>query len=282
MNKRVLITGATGFVGSQILKSLLKHDLQVRIVIREGKQNQITPSDKIESILTTQDIFVESVDWWKIACRNIDIVIHCAWYAEPGLYQNSAKNLDCLQGTLNIAKGMSLAGSKRFIGIGTCFEYDLSYGLLSIATPLKPLTSYAGAKVAAFNILSNWFKTESIEFAWCRLFYLYGENEDERRLIPYLKNKLASKQKVNLSFGEHVRDYLDVVEAGRLIQEVSVGEIQGAVNICSGIPVTIRQIAEKIADEYGCRELLNFETYANKLEDPPFIVGVKSVLSNYK
>jgi dTDP-6-deoxy-L-talose 4-dehydrogenase (NAD+) len=278
MTKVILLTGATGFVGKQILQMLQNHDIEVRIILR--KEGYL-PSDnavKIESIIKTPDLFAEPASWWASACRGIDSIIHCAWYAEPNHYLQSPKNLDCLTGTLNLAHGAIKARVRRFIGIGTCFEYDLTQGLLSVETPLKPLTPYAASKAAAFIGLSQCLPAEQVEFAWCRLFYLFGEGEDARRLVPYIHSKLSAGQHADLTSGKQIRDFLDVKEASRMITDVAIGNIQGAVNICSGTPISVRQLAEQIADKYGRRDLLRFGTRPDNLVDPPCVVGLKTEL----
>lgn len=270
-----LLTGATGFVGRQVLRALGEKDVRVRVVVREGKQGQLEKLEGLESVVTTQDLFAESADWWADVCKDIDTVIHVAWYAEPGKYLQSAKNLDCLMGTLQMAKGAAQAGVKRFIGIGTCFEYDLTGCMLSIDTPLRPRTPYAGAKAAAFMALSQWLPRQGVAFAWCRLFYLHGEGEDERRLVPYLRTKLAAGESAELTHGRQIRDFLEVREAGRMIVETSLSDEQGPVNICSGLPITVRQLAEQIADEYGRRDLLKFGARSDNLIDPDCVVGIR-------
>ena len=114
------------------------------------------------------------------------------------------------------------------------------------------------AKADTFAALSQVLRESGIEFAWCRLFYLFGEGEDARRLVPYLRAKLRRGEPVELSSGTQIRDFLDVRDAGRMIADAALGSMQGPVNICSGKPITVRQIAEKIADEYGRRDLLRF------------------------
>jgi dTDP-6-deoxy-L-talose 4-dehydrogenase (NAD+) len=275
MTHHVLLTGASGFVGRQVLRALEKHNLRISLVIRIGSRQQFSECTSVESILETPDLFSESVEWWADACNGIDTIIHVAWYAEPHLYIQSPKNLDCLIGTLQMAQGANLARVRRYIGIGTCFEYDLSSGVVSVKTPLKPTTSYAGAKAASFMALSQWLPKEGIEFAWCRLFYLYGDSEDSRRFVSYLRAKLASGEPVKLTNGNKIRDFLDVSEAGRMIVDVALSDQIGPVNICSGIPVTIRQLAEKIADEYGRRDLLKFGARPDNHFDPPCVVGIR-------
>ncbi len=276
MTGGVVLTGATGFVGRQVLRALSERGVRVRVVVREGKEAQLAALEAIESVVSTPDLFVENTDWWVNVFKGMDTVIHIAWYTEHGKYLQSAKNLDCLMGTLHIAKGAAQAKVRRFIGIGTCFEYDLTGGLLSVTTPLQPLTPYAGAKAAAFMALSHWFAEQGVEFSWCRLFYLYGEGEDARRLVPYLRNKLETGEPAELTSGNQVRDFLDVREAGIAIAEKALGKEQGAVNICSGVPITIRQLAENIADEYGRRDLLKFGARSANQIDPPFVVGVRN------
>jgi dTDP-6-deoxy-L-talose 4-dehydrogenase (NAD+) len=151
--------------------------------------------------------------------------------------------------------------------------------MLSVETPLRPLTPYAGAKAGAFMALSQWLPQQGVEFAWCRLFYLYGEGEDARRFVPYLRAKLRAGETAELTSGEQIRDYLDVAEAGRMIVETALGAMQGPVNICSGTPITIRQFAEEIADEYGRRDLLRFGARPDNIVDPPCVVGIRRELS---
>ncbi len=276
MDCRVLLTGANGFVGRQVLRSLIGHGARVRVVVRKGKGEGEINCETVESIITTPDLFGESQQWWADACENVDVVIHTAWYVEPGKYLQSEKNLQCLSGTIELAKGAALAGVKRFVGIGTCFEYDLSCGMLSVNTPLRPLTLYAGAKVGTFAALSQYLPDQGVSFAWCRLFYLFGEGEDGRRLVPYIHERLAQGEPAELTSGEQIRDFLDVSEAGQMIAEAALSEFDGPMNICSGKPITVRQLAEKIADTYGRRDLLRFGARPDNLIDPPCVVGIRT------
>jgi len=272
----VLLTGATGFVGTQVLRALVAQGVQVRLVLRGAAPAEWMDSPSVESIVTTPDLFAQSADWWAEVCAGVDTVVHVAWYAEPGVYLQSPKNLDCLTGTLALAQGASRAQVRRFCGVGTCFEYDLSAGVLALDTPLRPTTPYAGAKAAAFQALSNWLPLQQVEFVWCRLFYLFGEGEDARRLVPYLRKTLAAGEPALLTSGRQIRDFLDVREAGHRVAQAALGAVQGPVNIASGTPITVRQLAEQIAGEYGRRDLLRFGAREDNLVDPPCVVGIPS------
>jgi dTDP-6-deoxy-L-talose 4-dehydrogenase (NAD+) len=269
-----LLTGATGFVGRQVHKALAQRGVAVRAVIRNGTAARLAAP--AERIVTTPDLFAEKAAWWAEACRGVETVVHAAWYAETGQYLHSPKNQDCLRGTLELARGAIDAGVRRFVGIGSCFEYDVTAGTLSTKTRLDPQTPYAAAKVATFQALSQLLPSRGVAFAWCRLFYLHGEGEDGRRLVPYLRHRLSRGEPAELTSGTQVRDFLDVTEAGRMIADAAVGTVQGPVNICSGVPVTVRELAERICDEYGGRRhLLRFGARPDNAFDPPRVVGVR-------
>ena len=275
MSPTVLLTGATGFVGRQVLKVLGDHGLPIRAIVREGKEALVIGSRNLERVITTKDLFAEKSEWWAEACAGIDTIIHVAWYAESGKYLQSEKNLDCLVGTLEMAQGAVDACVRRVVGIGTCFEYDLTAGDLSIETSLRPTTPYAEAKAKAFRALSIIFLQHKIEFAWCRLFYLHGEGEDLRRLVPYIRSKLSAGEFAELTSGNQVRDFLDVRVAAEMIVDAALSFKQGAINTCSGVPISVRALAEQIADEYGRRDLLKFGARPDNLVDPPRVVGIR-------
>ena len=273
----VLVTGGTGFVGRQVMRRLAELDVEVRLVRRGADSLEISGA-RIESEVRTSDLFAEDASWWARVSSGVDTAIHLAWYAEPGKYQQSPRNIDCVRGTLAMAQGFIAAGGRRFIGIGSCAEYELGQGDLSIGTPLRPDTPYAGAKAATYMALSTWLRNEKVDFAWCRLFYMYGEGEDERRLVPHLRFRLAAGQPAELTAGTQVRDFLDVRDAGATIAAVALGDATGAYNVCSGIPMTVRELAERIADEYGRRDLLRFGVRPENVFDPPRMVGIPGQL----
>jgi nucleoside-diphosphate-sugar epimerase len=279
-NKIILVTGVTGFVGRQVIKILINQRRKISIIVRNEKKDLIPHSQYIESVVISDDMFSENLDWWADVCKGIDTVIHVAWYVEPQKYYNSEKNIDCLIGSLNLLKGAKESQVRRLVFIGTCSEYQYCDSKLTPDSPLMSSSLYEGSKIALFNVLSHYAPSHHIEFAWCRLFYLYGEGEDRRRFVSYLQSQLTAGEIAELSEGNQVRDYLDVKKAADMIVKISLSDFQGAVNICSGVPITIRQFAESIADEYGRRELLRFGARPHNLVDPNYVVGELSDFFN--
>ena len=224
----------------------------------------------VADVVYTRDLF-RSVDWWAAVCQSVDVVIHAAWYAEPGVYMQSPKNLDCLAGTLQLASGCVKAGVQRFVGIGSCSEYDMRVGHLSIDTPLSPTTPYAGAKAATFLALSALLPQQGIAFAWARLFYLYGEGEDASRLVPYLRARLSAGEPAELTSGTQIRDYLDVAAAGAKVAALALGTVCGAQHLLrlprpyanwqNRLPTSTAAVFAR----FGVREAIF---------DPPCVVGI--------
>lgn len=274
MTPLVLLTGATGFVGQHVLQALTNKPVRLRIVSRHKDAND-APWPESAEIVHSPDLFSESSAWWKEVCRGVDSMLHLAWYAEPGKYLQSPRNLDCLAGTLSLAMGCSAANVRRVVGVGTCFEYDTSAGYLSTLTALRPASPYAAAKAAAFLALGEHFRQANVSFAWCRLFYLYGDGEDARRLVPYVRSCLANGLPAELTSGQQIRDYMNVRDAANALVDVLLSDRTGAVNVCSGVGTTVRSMVEGIADEYGRRDLLHFGVRAENFTDPPTVVGIR-------
>lgn len=269
---RVLLTGATGFVGRHVHPALLRQGCDVVAVIRSGGQDRLNGGAQV---IETDDIFSDGASLWESRCTGVDMVVHLAWYAEPGKYLTSLRNLDCLSGTLALARGALSAGVKRFVGTGTCFEYDLNASHLYTNSPLDPLTPYASAKAATYLALKSVMAQEGVGFLWARLFYLYGQGEDPRRLVPYLHQQVQAGERADLTSGTQIRDFMDVEEAARLLVSDALGDQTGVSNIASGQGITVRALAEQIADQYGRRDLLNFGARPDNLTDPPCVIGMR-------
>lgn len=274
MKKKILITGASGYIGEHILSSIIKENVDIYSVTRNPQK--IKHQEKI-NVVYTNDIFNENADWWESKLKSIDTIIHLAWYAEPGKYLNSLENVSCLEGSIRLAKAAVNAGVRRFIGIGTCFEYDCDRKVLNTDTPLKPTTIYSSTKVALYYTLKELFKISKIEFVWCRIFYLYGGyNEDKRRLVPYIKESIKNNSYIYLSSGNQIRDFMHVRDAASEITAISLSNYCGAINICSGEPITVKQIANRIASEHDALNLLKYGVRQENIVEPPCILGIKT------
>jgi len=137
-------------------------------------------------------------------------------------------------------------GIKHIIVAGTCLEYGLQNGCLSVDMVTKPRNPYAIAKDNVRKYLQSLKKEYSFKLHWARFFYLYGEGQHAGGLIPQLDRAIDNGEKVfKMSGGEQKRDFIHITEAVNQLHELmnnnSKNEI---VNICNGKPVTVKKFVE--------------------------------------
>ena len=273
----VFLTGATGFVGRHILKELETRGMRCIVAARTGWESRIEVDAKLTKVIQTDDLFSENRDWWCENLRGADTAIHSAWFTKPGSYLTSERNLDCLAGTITMAKAANAVKLRRFVGLGTCIEYQSSDKPLSIESPLDPRTLYAAAKVATFLMLRELFAQSNVSFLWCRLFHPYGSGEHPDRLVPYLHKQLSKGSTVELTKGIQVKDFIEVSRAAELIVDGALSDVEGPANICLGEGKSVREHAEEIADIYGRRDLLKFGLWPKNASDTRRTVGIPTV-----
>lgn len=270
---KAFITGATGFIGAQTVRSCLDAGWDVVAMVRptsdcsrlSGVEHKITTVDG--DLSDFDDALVDLGDYKP------DVCIHHAWYAEPGKYPHAIENLESLAGTLRLVTKLPDVGCTRFVGIGTCFEYDFDRGWMREDTPAKPASLYAATKNACCVALPKVAEKVGVTPTWVRLFYQYGPFEDHRRLVASVIGSLLRGDVVDTTEGGQVRDFLHVRDVGNAIQAITEAGLEGIVNVGSGIPVTVRQIVETIGTRLGRLDLVNFGARPYNPTDPPFVVA---------
>ena len=268
---KVLVTGSTGFIGSQVLKLLVRQGHDVSAIVRPYSDRT-----RIGSLLADVELLEFDLDnldreALKISDTNYELCIHLAWYAEPGLYLHASENIASLSATLNLAARLARAGCQRFIGIGSCFEYDLEAGYLSETSTLNPDSLYAACKTAAAVGLDQIGNESGMQTTWVRLFYQYGPFEDQRRLVPAVLNSMISGELTKTTSGEQLRDFLHVEDVASAICAVADSDLESVVNIGSGRPVRVRDIVEKIGEITGRNDLIQFGALPYRESDPMFV-----------
>jgi UDP-glucuronate decarboxylase len=268
---KVFITGAAGFIGSHIAARATYAGHEVYALVRANTNlrriQAITPAPHlVVGDLTSPESYERALE----AIRP-DVCVHAAWYVEPGKYLLSDSNFELVGSGVALAQRLAAAGCRRFVGIGTCFEYDTSFGYLSERTPTMAKTPYAASKLALQLLLEQVGARTGLEVAWARLFYQFGPGELRNRLVPDVICTLLAEQEVKLSDGKQIRDFLHADDVASAVLAVSESDLVGPVNIGSGQPITVREIATMIATVIGRPDLLAFGTIPPRVADPPFI-----------
>ncbi len=246
MNKKVLITGGTGFIGQNVVNELLKRGYEVHSLV------YLTHAPEQERLFQYEINLMDFVSVEKfLSMHHFENLIHLAWYMGSKCHVHDL-NLDWTIATFNLLKSFKENGGKCFVGAGTISEYEYKYGyLLEDKTPTDPQTLYGNSKNAIFNVAKVYCKQNNIKFKWPRIFNLYGPNEKPQRLMPSVINSCIRGEDVKVSDCLKFQDYLHVEDMARGIVQVFESNIEGAINICSGQPVQLRYIVNKIAELTG-------------------------------
>ncbi|HEY7380831.1 MAG TPA: NAD(P)-dependent oxidoreductase [Gaiella sp.] len=252
---KVLLTGAAGFVGSRVARVLAREGCEVHAWTRGD------PRGRLEAVV--HEVRVDAFDLsdtaslgTRVAELRPELCIHCAWNAVPGEYLHSDENRAHLEIGLRLADALVDAGCRRLVGIGTCFEYDTSVGVLSEESPVNPATPYAESKLALFRALDERCADAGMSFAWARLFYLYGPGEHERRLVPSVILALLDGRAAQTTPGDQLRDFLYVDDVAEALWGIARSGVAGPVNVGSGRAIAVRDVVLELARIVGRPELV--------------------------
>jgi nucleoside-diphosphate-sugar epimerase len=270
---RVLVTGASGFIGAYVAKTLLQLDHQVAILVMpDSPMTRLQPMqnrfETISATLEDTDLLEKSIERFKPeAC------IHLAWYAEPGKYLDSVQNIQSLASSLSLFQTLIKAGCRQIVGAGTCFEYDTDFGYLREDTPANPASLYAAAKLSCCLMGSQLSTQAKISFAWGRIFYPYGPQEDQRRLVPAAIKALKQSIPFPASLGDQVRDYIHVADVASAFCTLMEKQANGIFNISTGKPVTVRQLLDIVGQLMDRPGFIQLGALPSRKWEPPFICG---------
>ncbi|MBW2642325.1 MAG: NAD-dependent epimerase/dehydratase family protein [Deltaproteobacteria bacterium] len=240
---KVLVTGATGFIGNYVVKELLKQPCQIIASSRNPDKAslcewfprvQYIPYDLNDTRENLFDFFQQP-----------DLLIHLAWEGLPN-YNDLFHLEKNLFSNYRFLKNMLGHGLKHLVVAGTCFEYGMQCGALSEDMETKPDNPYGLAKDTLRKFIEVLAQKYSFDLKWIRLFYLYGEGQSKNSILEQLKSAIVKGETVfPMSGGEQQRDYLPVERAAEYIVKISTQtKQQGIFNCCNGEPVSIRSLVD--------------------------------------
>ena len=276
--KRVLLTGASGFVGRHCLRAFLAQDNEVHAL---ASPQHASPAA------------LEGVHWYEadlldkgetsalLAEIRPTHLLHCAWYAVTGKYWTAPENFRWVEAGLHLLEAFADQGGQRVVGVGSCAEYDWRDGHCSeLGTPLNPATTYGACKHAFQLLLTAFSRQAKLSAAWGRLFFLYGPHEPPERLVASAIRSIMLEEPARCSHGQQIRDFLYVQDAADALVALLNSDMVGPVNIASGVPVAVHEVVQKIANQLERPNLVRLGALPISENDPPLLVADVARLRN--
>ncbi len=252
MTRRLLLTGASGFVGRHTIGPLLDLSWDVHAV-----GNTVTDP---RARWYRADLLDQTSRRRLVAAIRPDALLHCAWVTGHGAYWTSPVNLDWVSASLDLVRTAAEQGASRILIAGSCAEYDWTTPQTRPwreDDPTRPTSLYGIAKDTLHRLLDAFAPPAGIGLTWARLFHLYGPYEAAPRLVPALIAALRDGRHTQLGAANAVRDFMHVSDAGRALAHLLDGNATGTFNVASGQPTTIGAIAGTLARLAGRPDLVS-------------------------
>jgi nucleoside-diphosphate-sugar epimerase len=275
---RVAVTGATGFIGRHVVAQLETRGILPTLACRPGTP---VPEGSARHPIVRMDIADAPSDAFERLGRP-EVLIHLAWGGLPN-YSSPHHVEHELPVHRSFLSALLAAGLGALTVTGTCLEYGLRSGALREDMPTAPVTTYGKAKDELRKELERLRRDRPFNLTWARLFYLHGEGQAAGSLLPQLEGAIARGDATfNMSGGEQLRDYLPVDEAARYVVVLALnGRDNGIVNVCSGQPVSVRELVEGVVTKHGSSIGLNLGHYPYPDYEPMAFWGDRQKLNRY-
>ena len=271
--EKIILTGASGFIGQHIFKQLMEHGCKISALTRDTESFGIKNAFRGSKIIHF-DLSDQNEDLHKIVNFADATLLHCAW--ADVRHTSSLEHFEShLPNHYHFLKMALEAGVKKIIVTGSCYEYGLTYGPVSPRDPTFPSTFYGFAKDSLHKSLRLLQSKYKFDLLWARIFYVYGDGQDDASIIPQFDAALMrGDESFNMSLGEQLFDYLPVETVANKIIGL-INRSNGIFNICSGDPISLRRLLEDRMNLLGCQIKLNLGHYEYRKSDSIAIWGSK-------
>lgn len=267
--KRVLLTGASGFVGLHCIEPLIARGYEVHATSTKAREGD-TLGAQWHKVDLLQDNAVPNL----AATVKATHLLHLAWYVVPGKLITAAENFAWVTASMALVDAFAKEGGTRVVASGSAYEYDWNYGFCNERlTPSIPNTPYGACKQALRTLLDSYCANAGLSAAWARVFFLYGPNEHPGRLVSSVILSLLKGEGAKSSHGRQIRDYMHVQDVADGLVAMLDSGVTGTFNLCSGQATTIRDIVLTIGRLIQRPDLVLLGALPARANDAHMVVG---------
>lgn len=254
--EKVLITGASGFLGSHVVKELAALNQYEIIAVTSGKRKTSFPHGvTVEEV----NLLSEEARSSLLRCVKPDIICHFAWVQDNSDYRYSSENLRWLEASISLLRVFVEQGGRCFLFSGSSTEYGEGGGMESEIVRNRVMSMYGATKRAFSSILSEYCTNRKVQYIDARYFTIFGEGDPhEFGAVPESISCFLQDKPFVCKAPNTIRDYIYVDDAARATVALATGNFCGSVNIASGQPRLMRDVFELIANIMDKSELLSF------------------------
>jgi nucleoside-diphosphate-sugar epimerase len=274
--KRILLTGAQGFIGQHCIPRLQERGFEVHAVSRQARLG-----DDFGAIWHEAGLLEPGAARALIETIRPTHLLHLAWFVVPNQLISARENFDWVRSSFDLVRHFSESGGRRLAVCGSAYEYNWRYGYCTEGfTPTVPNTVYGACKNALHTMVEAYAGTRQISAAWPRVFFVYGPHEHPQRLVPSVVISLLRGEPARCSHGRQIRDYLHVEDVASGLVAVLDSEVEGPVNVSSGQATTLQDITLTIGRQMGRPELIQLGALPVRPNDSPVVIGANDRLTN--
>ena len=256
--KKIVITGATSFIGIHLIQEWLKEQCEIFAVVRPNSEN----IDRIPQNVKIHVMELEMLDYDKLPdiINKADFFYHLAWEGARVPYRDDKilqrKNYDCTLKAYEVAVKM---GCNFFLGSGSQAEYGVMQGLVDETYPCNPITEYGKEKLHAYEELEKRTQESNIRFIWTRIFSIYGKYDYSKTLIMSAIDKMLRNEPVEMTLCTQLWDYLNVEDAARAMKMFALKQCDnGVYNIASGDYKALKEFVKIVKEVINSKSELKF------------------------
>jgi nucleoside-diphosphate-sugar epimerase len=270
---KVLLTGASGFLGRHVLGLLRQRGVSAWTLGRSCPVGQHARAH------VYCDLLVDGGLGETLRHLAPSHLLHLAWVTDPATYQASPRNGDWVRSTKRLARAFCDAGGSHIVVAGSCAEYDWSHGWCQEEeTPLRPATPYGEAKNTTRQDLLALCSERGVRLAWARIFFPFGPAQAPGRLIPSLLAVLmGAHEPFSVQTGQR-RDFVAAADVAHALLTLLEVPAHGSFNISSGHPRAIGEVVQLLAQLIGANPQPLLAVAATQLQPPELVAGDNSRL----